>query len=427
MRSFTRIMPTVAASVLALAGLAGLVGQAEALVELNMVGSSAGKQFATDVPLNLCDQSPTPHKFVSADGNKIVWTCHMSAAPADDVIMRYNATQSSDGIITLQQDITQSASKFVQLDHLQTTSCSTQPLQTRASDSKTYNLTTGCANTNLTLALPVHMGASDVQGSSFHQSGNGLSITSLDDQTGMSSTPIVVVPWGIFLGKNVVKADGTPVTSLSRYQVEAIFNRAAAARDWKNLGLATNVGGSIEATSPIVVCLRNPGSGSKAAFDETVMIILNETGIAGTQAVFSGSSGGVEDCLKNNPRGIGYLDADQELVFTTPTNARFGDAYMVALEGTKPRNSSLTDQKQDLKCGRYPYWAMWRLNARTADAGTPSDILATAFKTNAGLDATIQLVPTGAYWSSDEAMAVGKNADRGPITWKAGAHPECNQ
>lgn len=425
MKSCTRIMPTVAASALALAGLASFVGQAEALVELNITGSSAGKQFATDVPLNLCDQSPRPSKFVSADGNKIVWTCHMTAAPADDVIMRYNATQSSDGITKLQQDISNAASTQVQLDHNQIAGCSSQPVQTRPSDLKTYNLTTGC--TSLTAALPVHMGASDVQGASFHQTGNGQTVSPLDDVTGMTSTPIVIVPWGIFLGKNVVKADGTPVTSLSRYQVEAIFNRALTARDWKALGLATNVGGSIEATSPITVCLRNPGSGSKAAFDETVMINLNETNTAsGTVSVFSGSSGGVEDCLKNNPRGIGYLDADQELLFTTVGNARFGDAYMVALEGTKPRNPSLADPKQDLKCGRYPYWATWRLNVRQADAGTSSDILATAFKTNAGLDATIQLVPTGAYWSSDEAMAVFKNADKGPIIWKSGNHPECN-
>jgi PBP superfamily domain len=427
MKSLSNILPAVAASTLALVALAGLSGQADAVVQLNLTGSSAGKQFATDVPLDLCDAGvgpAMPHKYVSADTNKIVWTCHRTAA-GDDIVVRYNSTASSDGITKLQQDISQAASQQLQLDHTLTTGCTDLGTQTRPTDGKQYLLTTGCANTN-TVNLPVHMGASDVQGASFHQSGNGQSVTPLDDQTGINSSQVVIVPWGIFLGKNVVKADGTPVTNLSRYQVEAIFNRAAAARDWKALGLATNVGGAIEATSPIVVCMRNPGSGSKAAFDETVMLILNEATLAGTQAVFGGSSSNVADCLKNNPRGIGYIDADFEINFITSGNARFGDAYMVALEGYKPRDSALADPKQNLKCGRYPYWATWRLNRRTADLNTPSDILAQAFITDAGLAATIGILPTGGYWASDEEMAVFKNVDKGPITWKAGSHPECN-
>ena len=424
MKCLTHKMPAVAASTLAIAAFAGLVGQADAVVNMNVTGSSAGKQFATDVPLDLCDASPLPHKYVSADTNKIVWTCHRTAA-GDDVVMRYNATASSDGITKLQQDISQAASQQIQLDHTLTTGCTDRGTQTRPSDGKQYLLTDGCSNSN-TVNLPVHMGASDVQGSSFHQTGNGQSIAALDDVTGMSSAPVVIVPWGIFLGKNVVKADGTPVTNLSRYQVEAIFNRAAAARDWKALGLATNVGGSIEPTSPIVVCMRNPGSGSKAAFDETVMLLLNEATLAGTQAVFGGSSGNIADCLKNNPRGIGYIDADFEVNFTTAGNARFGDAYMVALEGYKPRDGALADPKQNLKCGRYPYWATWRLNRRTADLGTASDTLAQAFIADASLASVVSVIPTGAYWASDEEMAVFKNADRGPITWKAGSHSECN-
>jgi hypothetical protein len=64
---------------------------------LNAGGSSAGRNFATDVPLNLCDAAPLPNRFASADNNKITWTCNRGGSP---VIMRYSATGSSDGAST---------------------------------------------------------------------------------------------------------------------------------------------------------------------------------------------------------------------------------------------------------------------------------------------------------------------------------------
>jgi len=425
MKSLHNIMPAVAVGTLALAALAGIPGQATAAVELNMAGSSAGKQFATDVPLDLCDAAPLPTKYVSADGNKIVWACHRTAA-SDDIVIRYNATKSADGITTIQQDISQAASQFDELDHT-LAGCGTATLQTRTGDGKQYNQRTGCPNTNLT-HVPIHVGASDVQGGSFNQTGGGAPpALPLDDQTGITSAKVVVVPWAIFVGKNVVNPDGSPITGLSRYQVEAIFNRATQARDWRNLGYATNVGGSIEGTSPITTCHRFPGSGSKAGFDLMVMINLNETGTqpgsGPGQAVFADSSGGIADCLKNNPRGIAYIDADFELNFITSGNARFGDAYMVTLEGYKPQ----VNGKIHLKCGRYPYWSFWRLNRRTADvnANAASNVLAQAFIDDASAAATIGIIPTGAYWASDEEMFVDKNADKGPIIWKNAPHPAC--
>jgi len=37
----------------------------------------------------------------------------------------------------------------------------------------------------------------------------------------------------------------------------------------------------------------------------------------------------------------------------------------------------------------------------------------------------ISMLTTARFWVSDEEMAVFKNADRGPILWKPGNHPEC--
>ena len=73
MRSSIRYMPLLAGA-LVLAGFAGTA--AAQTTELNAGGSSAGRNFATDVPLNLCDGAapPTASRFSSADNNKITWT-----------------------------------------------------------------------------------------------------------------------------------------------------------------------------------------------------------------------------------------------------------------------------------------------------------------------------------------------------------------
>lgn len=422
MKSTLKYMPVLAGA-LALAGWAG-VAQAQT-TEMNGGGSSAARNFMTDIPLNLCDAAPLPSRYASADGNKITWVCNRGGSP---VIIRYSATGSSDGVNKLLQPASNPASNMLYLDHSLTTGCTGPVVVTRPSDGKQYNNTTGCANTN-TISLPVHLGASDVQGASFHQSGPvGTSVSPLDDST-LNSVPSAVVPFSVYVGKGVVRdvagAPGGPISGLSRLEIEAIFNRGVT--DWKRLGFGTVTDaapGVLEATSPITLCLRNAGSGTKAAWDETIMINTNETGVANASVVFSSSTSGVLSCLATNRRSIGYMDADQVVSFN-PGGAQAGNAYVIRVDGGLANDSSLTDPKRDLKCGKYAYWSALRLNRRTASEGAAIDALAQAFVDNTGLQATISIIPTGAYWASDEEMAVFKNQDRGPISWKAGNHPEC--
>jgi ABC-type phosphate transport system substrate-binding protein len=422
MRSPVRYMPILAGA-LALAGLAG-TAQAQT-TELNAGGSSAGRNFATDVPLNLCDTAPLPARYATADGNKITWVCNRGGLP---VIMRYSATGSSDGVNKLLQPAANPASNMLFLDHTLTVGCTGPTLTSRASDGKQYNNTVGCANTN-TISLPVHLGASDVQGASFHQAGPlGTTVSPLDDST-LSSTVTAIVPFSLYVGKGVVKdvagLPGGPITGLSRLEVEQIFSRSVA--DWKRLGFGTVTDaapGTIEATSPIVLCLRAAGSGTKAAFDETVMLNATETSIGNASVVFSTSTSGVLTCLAANRRSIGYADADQVVSFN-PGGANAGLAYPIRLDGGLAYDASLADPKRDLKCGKYAYWAGWRLNKRVTSEGADIDALRDAFVANAGLQATIGIIPTGTYWASDEEMAVSKNVDKGPLNWKAGNHPEC--
>ena len=417
----TKHLPILAGT-LALIGLAGV---AQAQTAVNIGGSSAARNFMSDIPLNLCDAAPLPNYFVSANNNLHTWSCNRGGLP---VIIRYSATGSSDGINRLLQPASNPASNMAFLDHTLTTGCTGPTLTVRPSDGKQYNKTIGCANTN-TVSLGVHVGASDVQGASFHQTGPvGTSVTPLDDST-LNSVATAVVPFTVYVGKGVVKdvagAPGGAISGLSRMEIEAIFNRAVT--DWKRLGFGTvtdAVPGALEATSPITLCVRNAGSGTKAAFDETLMINANETSVASATVIFSSSTSGVLSCLAANRRSIGYMDADQIISFNVG-GANAGLAYAIRVDGGLANDPSLTDPKRDLKCGKYAYWAAERLNRRTTSEGADVDALAQAFIDNAGLQTTIGVIPTGAYWASDEEMAVFKNADRGPILWKAGNHPEC--
>ncbi len=422
MRSTLKYMPALAGA-LAMAGLAG-VAQAQT-TELNGGGSSAARNFMTDIPLNLCDPSPLPDRKASADGNRIVWSCNRGGLP---IILRYSATGSSDGVNKLLQPASNPASNMAYLNTSVTTGCTGPTLTTRPNDGKQYNNTINCANTSV-ISLPVHMGASDVQGSSFHQVGPvGTIVNPLDDST-LNSVGTAVVPFSVYVGKGVVKdvagAPGGPISGLSRLEIEAIFNRGVT--DWKRLGFGTVTDaapGTLEATSPITLCLRNAGSGTKAAWDETIMINANETSVANATVIFSNSTSGVLTCLAANRRSIGYMDADQVVSFN-PGGANAGLAYVVRVDGGLANDPSLTDPKRDLKCGKYAYWSALRINRRTAGEGAAVDALMQAFIDNAGLQVTIGQIPTGAFWASDEEMAVFKNADRGPVLWKAGNHPEC--
>jgi PBP superfamily domain len=421
MKSTNRYLPILVGAL----ALAGVGGVAQAQTPLNAGGSSAGRNFATDVPLNLCDAAPLPARFASADGNKISWICNRAGLP---VIMRYSATGSSDGVTKLLQPASNPASNMLFLDHTLTAGCTGPVLTTRPSDSKQYNNTTGCANTN-TISLPVHLGASDVQGASFHQVGPlGTSVLPLDDST-LNSTVAAIVPFALYAGKGVVKdvagAPGGPISGLSRLEIEQIFARGVT--DWKRLGFGTVTDaapGVLEATSPITLCLRSAGSGTKAAWDETVMLNATETSLANANVIFSPSTSGVLTCLATNRRSIGYMDADQVVSFN-PGGAQAGNAYVVRIDGGLSNDPSLADPKRDLKCGKFAYWAGWRLNRRTASEGADIDALRDAYVTNAGLQATISILPTGAFWASDEEMAVSKAVDKGPLSWKAGNHPEC--
>ena len=104
-------------------------------------------------------------------------------------------------------------------------------------------------------------------------------------------------------GLCVATAPGNHLPNLSQEQVQAIFS--GQTRDWGDIPGATASGG-------IDVFVRTPASGTQDAFQK---IFMNPFKIAST-ASQKGSNGLVQQAVKSDPAGIGYLS----LAFTAGLN-----------------------------------------------------------------------------------------------------------
>jgi len=413
-----------------LLGLAAIATTADATVTVNIGGSSAARNFMGITPLNICDQAPVPSYYITADNNYHTWDCTVTTLGLSDthVVIHYEASQSADGITKLQVPTGDSGALLPQFNLGGTLGC-TGPTVTVVGG-KTYNAFTSCSNINLT-NLPTHMGAADVAGSSFGQSDNVNSQPQLDDSA-LNVTQTAILPFSIFLGKGVVKVDPTtgnpagPVTGLTRLELEQIFARGVT--DWTRLGYGTVTDaapGTVEATSPIVLCMRTAGSGTKAMLDQVIMINTTEFSGTNANANYGAKTSNVLSCIAGNRRSIGYMDADQETHFLAGGD-NVGLGYAVKVDGTLAKDASKSDPRVDLKCGRYAYWTNERLNRRSTSEGADIDAVMTKFVADASTSATISSIGSvGTYWLAPSDMFVAKNADLGPINWKSGAHPGC--
>ena len=444
----------IVAAALGVGSILGFALSAEAAIEVNMGGASAGTPFATEVPLSLCDPasgSYRPTHYVNGgfgspvitSGKVHTWVCKRAGA---DIIIRYSATGSSDGVKKLQQPEANALSNMNFLDHVGAVGCTGPTTLIRPSDSKAYDEYTGC--TGGPVQLPVNIGWSDVAGSSFHQNGPpGTVVVPLDDSA-LISTQVAIVPFSFVVGNGVQKVSGGTVqgkvANLSSYQVESLLSRQVT--DWKQLGLGTApiqadgspapVNTPADATSPVTLCLRTAGSGTKAALDETVMVTAVETGIgsatltnAASGVYFGTSNQDVRDCIIGNPgliparpahpNGFGYMEADQADLAANPT-VGVSKAYEVKMDGFKARDLTLADPKENLKCGKWKYWVGERMNTRnpsSSDANVAG--LISTIITTASDPFTIGILPAGQFWAAPGQMNVQKNADKGPVLFKS--------
>jgi hypothetical protein len=100
--------------------------------------------------------------------------------------------------------------------------------------------------------------------------------------------------------------------------------------------------------------------------------------------------------------------------------------YIVRMDGYLANDPSHPsgDPKHDLKCGKFTYWVGERMNTRNpsssdaAIAALIDDLITTAAD-----PATISILPAGTFWVAPGQMNVFKNADKGPMLWKANPVP----
>jgi len=439
-------------------GLAGLVaamsvGTPAQGVDLNMGGSSAATPFASIVPVTLCDAG-TATQYINGtmgtitSGKLITWSCTRTGL--GPIVIRYSATGSSDGIKKLQQPESNPLSNMNFLDHtVFPGTCSGSPNNKSliiGGTLYTWTQYTGC--TGGPLSLPVQVGWADVGGSSFHQTGPITTVVKPLDDSALIVNKTAIVPFSFVLGNGVqrLNAAGTQVigkvNSLSQDQIIGLLSRQIT--DWRQIGLGTApVQGdgspaapntAADATSPVTLCLRVAGSGTKATLQVTLLtsgaseIPSGSTNLTlpADGVYFGSSTQDIRDCVGGNagagrpahPHAIGYMETDQAELLANPGGGLVPQGYLVKLDGYLPDDASLSDPQANLKCGKYKFWTIERFNTRNPASADPNVLsLINAFFTNANDPNTVsQMNPT---WVSPNAMNVTKNADPGPITFNS--------
>jgi hypothetical protein len=405
--------------------LAGALAEsAQAQIVINGAGSSAGRQFAGGAPIAMC-VGPTPplarplHLRSGADdtsSNRHTWICNVTGGGLTNqpAVIRYSASESGDGFtkVSTQAGFSKTAGYIVD-----ETGCGAAVTRTVAG--LTFDEKSGCTSN---VQETVDFGASDVQANSFGQTGpTGTSFP--DPQTGGLLAPdqVAVLPFSLFVNNGVrlqtpTGGLGGLLENLSRAQIEAIFRRNP--QDWSDLGyVVTSDGTTIDNTeSGITLCLREAGSGSAAAFDQTQMLQSTVATVAsgtangtGGSVIYSPTSSGVVTCIANNVNGIGYLNSESTVA----------NAHPIQINGYQANYPTGTtfERKRDIACGRYDFWTTWVINRKTVYSPANKGNLIQAFIDAARTETNN--VPSGTHWVALSEMNVNKAADAGPISFNA--------
>lgn len=445
---------------LALVGAMGLMVAAESAqaIDLNGKGSSAGRNFAGDTPGKVCDPG-TPATFFyqwqGATANpgsdptlpsaRTEWRCTVAGAPGT-TILRYHGTNSLDGFASLN-------STNVLLNtagYLNTASgCIVNPTGTNPralSGHPTVTVMQCPASPALLTNLPIHYGASDVQGASFTQSafGSGVVPPVIAAGVDLTTLPIITVPFGVAVGPGVLQGAGpAQLDNLSISDLQQIL--AGTVTDWRTIGNTTDEAGH----TAITVCQRTVGSGTLATLDQTIMRkgprAINPTRNPAAGAPALGAPGNLNNagssdmvnCLNNaggvNPNtrmSIGYVDSD-----SLPLLPGFHFVKINGFEVFDHNNATLTSARlKDLRCGDYPYWANWNMVVRTngVDGLTITGGGGTVpAGTDAVLDTYINAAqvnnPVPGFWVLQSEMFTSKNADQGPQAMLPGGQTFCQK
>lgn len=433
------------------------VGQTAQALDLNGKGSSAGRNFAGQVTGAVCAPgSPATYYFTgtaagtdpSLPSTRSEWRCTVSGAPGVSVF-RYHGTNSLDGFSSLNNTSVQRNTQ----GYIDTQNAGSGCVPSTFGGLANPRAFAGHPNVTLMACssaapllttLPIHYGASDVQGSSFTQSAFGASVKPpvLASGVDLTTLPINTVPFAVAVGAGVLKSTGpnVQVDNLSVHDLYQILSGTVT--NWTRLGLQTDTGGQ----TAITVCQRTVGSGTLATIDQTIMkkgpISINPTRVPASGAPALGSpgnlnnpsSGDVLNCLNNvggvNPNhrmSIGYIDSDSAGSLTT-------GAHFVKINGYQafdPALPATSARLKDLRCGDYSYWANWNVVVRTNGVdGVPitggGNVPAgTQNLLDAYVTAALSNNPLPGFWATQADMFVVKNEDQGPHAMIPGGETFC--
>lgn len=477
---------------------------------LNIAGASAAKPFVEEVPIVLCDNptgpaptfvngAPIPEIFMDgslgpttnplANSKFITWRCNATAVVGlPQIIIRYQSTGSGDGIRkvnerpTLPGGAPNPASRQVYV--LENPASCGAPTTLTDSLGRSRRFYPSCTqfspnpNTDPGGAYLVNLGVSDVAPSSYGQLSYASATQSINfpiqPDNNIELLAPVVTPYAIVVGSAVKRIDPAtntvlgPVTNLTRLQVEALFSRNVTRwNQLSNIAADTNGNGVIDAgdNQTVIICSRRATSGTKAAFQATLMKEAREhTGqspvnslsfnltlgtpsspSAGPTNLAGISNNDVRDCIQGNPTptipsndpfpypgprpahptAIAYMEAEQ----ASTVNPAAG--YIVAVDGGKARRTEpqyAGNEKENVRCGKFEYWTYQRITRRIDPRAIGAeDQLITAYFNAASSPTIINNLPNvGQYWVAPSEMRVTKSDDKGPVQWRsnpAGAPP----
>jgi len=528
-----RSMKTSMAILAGLASLAGVAASANAQTVVNIAGASAAKPFVEEVPVTLCDNptgpgptlkpgAPTPKIFMDgaagpaqnrlANSKFITWVCQSTNVTGlTDIVIRYQSTGSGDGIRKVNEkpllpdsSPNPAARQVYVLENAATCGAPITEVDALGRTREFYPSCTSFSpnpGTNPGGAFVVNLGVSDVAPSSYGQISqmSPTQIVSFPVQADDNLTLVrpVVTPFSIVLGSAVKVVNGTNVATstdnpmgrvrnLTQLQIEAIFARNVTRwNQFSGIAADTNGDGIIDGNDnqTIILCTRRATSGTKAAFQQTLMKNHKEhtgqspanslsfnltlgtpaTPTAGPTNLAGISNNDVRDCVQGNPTptipsndpfpfpgarlahptAAAYMEAEQ----AATTNPAAG--YIVAVDGGKARRHDTVNgqeniaseaiydgnEKENLRCGKFQYWTLQALTKRNDPPATVNEnILIDGYVASSQSPTIINNLPNvGRYWASPADMHITKAQDPGPVNWKStttgiqGCLPAVNQ
>jgi len=322
----------------------------------------------------------------------------------------------------------------------------TDPANTCAGQPGWRPMITGAGNTAL-LCQDVHVGASDVAGSTFTQNSTGALNGPLGGAAttrtfsgiptaGLTTYQPVVVPFGFF-ANNAIKvhtcagganagnlcttataaADcgtGTcaqnTIDNVTREQAVQIFSGQAFA--WTDFGDSYSVAG--DPTNSIVACLRHAGSGTHATFDKVIFtgatpqFLVTAENTAGPFIYFNDGSTEEMKCVNGNTTtattgsavgAIGYADADQSVGAAGVSQNVVGIKY-----------NGLLGRRNVVRNGLYDFFSNQWLYENPTKTTAAQHTLLTQLNTFASNPANIP-ASKAAFWAAAGEMVFNKSSD----------------